>query len=144
MIFLDTSALVKRYIDEPGSSRVEKMFTSGEALAVSLLAYAETLAALRRRERAGDISLSDMKSAAMRFEADWKKLAVIPLGDHLKPVIKRVINRRRLRGADAVHLASALFLMQSLETGVAFAASDAELLAAAEKEGVSIYDPAAR
>ncbi|MBI5814515.1 MAG: type II toxin-antitoxin system VapC family toxin [Nitrospinae bacterium] len=141
MIFLDTSALVKRYIDEPGSDSVESIFGSGEELAVSILAYAEALAALTRRKKAGDLAANALKEAVKSLEADWKRMAVMPLGAHLLPLTKRTINRHNLRGADAVHLASAIFLSQSTGNAIVFAASDMELLAAAKKERLTVLDP---
>ncbi|MBI3793805.1 MAG: type II toxin-antitoxin system VapC family toxin [Nitrospinae bacterium] len=83
MIFFDTSALVKRYVEESGSGFVEKMFSSGETLSVSILAYAETLSALARRAKIGDVSVSALKTISASFEADWKRMLVIPLGSQL-------------------------------------------------------------
>lgn len=140
MIFLDTSALVKRYIDEPGSKAVEGMFDGGD-VAASILAYAETLAALTRRKKAGDLSARALNSCLAAFETDWKRMTVMPMGPHLLQAIKRVIGRYGLRGADAVHLASAIFLFQSTGVEGTFVASDDELLSAAKRESIPVRNP---
>ncbi len=49
MIFIDSSALVKRYLREKGSERVQKTLCSENLLAVSKLAYPEVLSAFMRK-----------------------------------------------------------------------------------------------
>ena len=62
--YLDTSALVKLYVQEQGSERVIELAKSldSDPLAMLELTRVEFRAALRRRERAGDLSSSDAKS----------------------------------------------------------------------------------
>lgn len=57
MIYIDTSALVRRYVLESGSADILRMVRKGDDVATSELAYPELLSALVRRSRAGDISL---------------------------------------------------------------------------------------
>jgi uncharacterized protein with PIN domain len=48
ILFLDTSALVKLYIAEPGSERMREAAGQGEPVAVSILAFAEMHATFAR------------------------------------------------------------------------------------------------
>lgn len=48
MIYFDSSALVKRYIEEDGSDKVNALLKEGSFAVVSMLAYPEILAAITR------------------------------------------------------------------------------------------------
>ncbi|HOA75724.1 MAG TPA: hypothetical protein PL151_03835 [Phycisphaerae bacterium] len=56
---------------------------------------------------------------------------------------QQLIQRHRLRCADAIHLASAVLLAMESGQSVCVVASDAELLAAARAEGFATLDPQA-
>jgi len=75
------------------------------------------------------------------FESDWGKLFILGFDDELLPTIKKAIHRHAVRGADAVHLASALWLRSVLQEDVVFACADARLLDAARAERLVAYDP---
>jgi predicted nucleic acid-binding protein len=74
------------------------------------------------------------------FELDWKALIVVGMTDRVMAGIPRLCKRHALRGADAVHLASAAFLMES-GIAIEFVSADARLLIAAEKQGFVCVDP---
>ena len=57
MIYLDTSALIKRFVEEKGSALVQSMVESGEAVATSKIAYAEVFSGLTRKMREGAIRI---------------------------------------------------------------------------------------
>jgi uncharacterized protein len=141
VIYVDTSALVKRYIREPGSERVEKALVGADIVSTSVLAYAELLSALARKRRSRDVSEKSFRLALNRFEEDWADILVVDLHKDLFPLIKKLIEKHALRGADAVHLSSALWLTASSGLPVVFWASDAQLVDAAKAEGVSVVDP---
>lgn len=75
------------------------------------------------------------------FESDWNKLFVLEFSDELLPAIKQAIRRHAVRGADSVHLATAMWLRSELKEDVIFACADAKLLAAARKERLVAFDP---
>jgi len=56
MIYLDSSALVKRYIKEVGTEALRSMMAGERITATSKLAYPEILSAFMRKRRAGEIS----------------------------------------------------------------------------------------
>ena len=56
MIYLDTSALIKRYIWESGSEQIRGMFREKAFIVTSKIAYAEVYAAFTRRRREGDLT----------------------------------------------------------------------------------------
>lgn len=142
--FLDTSALVKRYVEEPGSDKIQPCFDSAEVVAVSLLAYPETLSALvRRRPSLRDCSDDDFNQLVENFRRDWNHLTVLGMNDETLHHVDKVIETYRLRGADSIHLSAALWLHNVTKTQVVFVASDIELLSAASAEKLMILNTAA-
>lgn len=98
-LFLDTSALVALAFEEPEHDAVGKLLTSGSDLFAAPLLEAEFRAALAREQVEGGLELLD----AFRW--------VLP-DRTLSPELDRVYSRGYLRGADAWHLATALFLVE--------------------------------
>jgi uncharacterized protein len=143
MIYIDSSALVKRYFKEQGSERVRKTLSGENLLAASKLAYPEVLSAFMRKFRTGELAEGPLKKVAGWFIADWDRLIIVDLNDGLLPIIKTLVHKHPLKGADAVHLASALWLAKSLKENLVFMASDQTLLKAALSEELLILDPAA-
>ena len=141
MIYLDSSALVKRYLKETGTDVVNSIIISSKVKATSKLTYPEIFSAFARKHRANEISHSLLQSAINKFESDWAQLYVIEFGDEMLQPIKQVSHRYPLRAADTVHLASALWLRTSTKVDVTFVASDPRLLVAAQRENLQIVNP---
>jgi predicted nucleic acid-binding protein len=142
MIYLDSSALVKRYVAEPGSEAVDRLLTEHPYAATSRLAYPEILSALNRKHRAREFPARVLGELIGAFESDWGKLFVLEFDEELLPAIKHTIRKHAVRGADAVHLSSAMWLRSVLKEDVVFACADAKLLAAARAERLVAFDPA--
>ncbi len=136
MTYLDTSALVKRFLLERGSGRVRAITTPAEDVAIATIAYAEFYAALNRKRRDGDLSRTAYAQTAERFEAHWRSYTRVALHDDVLVLARTLTERHPLRGFDAIHLASALHLAQNLEEAIPFAAADIRLLQAAAAEGL--------
>lgn len=140
ILFVDTSALVKIYISEPGSERIHQAIAQGEQVAASDLAFAELHAAFARRRREGLLLASEFEQLRLRLEAEWQNLMQVAIGSVVLALVPGLCERNPLRGADALHLASALLLQEGgLE--VTFACSDRTLLKAAAAEGLAVFDP---
>ena len=124
-VFLDTSALAKRYIQEPGSEELEDFFLgSVKVVVVSTLALPEFAAALGRRVRDGEISQESAAEALSELDKDWRHLFIkIPLTEDVALSASSLAIQYPLKGADAVHLASAIASDVTL-----FIASDKQLL----------------
>jgi predicted nucleic acid-binding protein len=76
---MDSSALVKRFVAEKGSDRVNVLVRSGEPVATAKIAYAEIYAGLTRRRREGDVSEGDYAHACRQFEGDWRSYVRVEL-----------------------------------------------------------------
>jgi hypothetical protein len=138
-VFLDTSALAKRYVQEPGSQELEDLFlTHVTEVVVSTLALPEFGAALARKVRDREITKKSAGHALKEFERDWEDLfSKIPLTEALAKSAVSLAIRYPLKGADAVHLATAVAAGISL-----FVASDEKLLKASKEQGFKAYNPA--
>ena len=134
MIYLDTSALIKRFVNEKGSALVESLVQGKGAVATAKIAYAEIFAGLTRKLREGNVSKPQYALACRQFERDWHAYVRVGLEDDILLLARDLIQRRPLRGYDAVHLASALRLKTALGKEITFAAADEQLLNASEAE----------
>lgn len=141
MNYFDTSALVKRFVAEKGSRRVEEIMTGGEPVATSKIGYAEVYAALTRRRREKDLSARQYAVACRSFEEDWQACLLVDLRDEVLLLARDLIKRRPLRGFDAIHLASALSLSRELGVTMRFVAADSRLLGAAQAEKLRVINP---
>jgi len=134
VIYLDTSALVKRFVQEKGSPVVQSLFQSATAVATAKIAYAEIFAGLTRKLRERNLSRAQYSAACRHFESDWHAYVRVELQDDILFLARDLIQRHPLKGFDAVHLASALRLKVALGEELRFAAADKNLLRAAQSE----------
>jgi predicted nucleic acid-binding protein len=134
VIYLDTSALVKRFVNEKGSALVQSLVRGTNAVATAKIAYAEIFAGLARKLREGNLSKAQHSVACRQFESDWQAYVRVELQDDILVLARDLIQRHPLKGFDAVHLASALGLQIALAEEIRFAAADKNLLKAAQAE----------
>lgn len=136
MIYLDTSALIKRFVNEKGSPLVQSIVQGKGPVATAKIAYAEIFAGLTRKLREDNLSKTQYAVACRQFETDWQAYLRVELEDNILLLARDLIQRRPLRGFDAIHLASALRLKIVLGEEITFAAADGRLLKAAEAENL--------
>ena len=141
MIYFDSSALVKRYIEEKGSDKVNSLLAGGSTAAVSRLAYPEILAAITRRHKAKEIEAGAFERMRKAFKTDWTNLIVVEFHREVFKFIDEVIAKHALKGSDTIHLASALWLKKTTKAEVVFVASDRELVKAAKAEKFQTCNP---
>jgi len=136
ILYLDTSSLVKLYVEEAHSESVRQWVVDAELVATCRVTYPETLSALTRRCRNGDLSLEDFDMLAQCFTAEWGSYAAIDF-DEIEA--GRLVTEHGLRGFDAVHLAAAKTLQNpDYSVSLAFSSFDAVLNSAAAAEGFAV------
>jgi acyl carrier protein len=74
MNYLDTSALIKRFVAERGSGLVDALVAAGQPIATAKIAYAEVYSGLARKRREGHLPEAKYLSACRLFEAEWPRL----------------------------------------------------------------------
>jgi predicted nucleic acid-binding protein len=105
-LYLDTSSLVKLYVDEPDSDTVRKLVASAAIVSTATIAYIETRAALARRRRERALRPAALASAKKTFEAEWPRYFSIEVTSALCREAGAFAERYRLRAYDSVHLAA--------------------------------------
>ena len=134
ILYLDTSSLVKLYVVEPGSEGVQRLVERAELVSTSVVAYAEARAALARRLRERSLTPGEHRRARAAFEADWPRLLTLEVGEPLARRAGDLAERHRLRGFDALHLASYLTVREEFAGEEAhFSAADRALERAARR-----------
>jgi predicted nucleic acid-binding protein len=141
MIYLDSSALVKRYVQEEGTDFVKSILAGHGLITTSKLTYPEILSALMRKVRAGEIERKMFNGIVEMFDKDWDHVLVLDFHNDLLQIVKVVIEKHPLKAADAIHLSSALWLKLSSKADVTFVASDSNLLKAAGAEKLQVMNP---
>ena len=139
--YLDTSALVKLYVDEPSSAVVRAVVERASHVLTSRVAYPEARAAVARRRAEGAISRADLRRIVAALDADLSTLVVVELTADIAHLAGDIAERHGLRGFDAIHVASAQAGGRLLGTPPAFMTFDAHQAAAAMREGLA--DPTA-
>lgn len=135
-VYLDTSHLVKLYVDEPGASQVQDLVRQADVVATSVLAYAEARATFARRRRERLSTLAEHRAMVRQFDADWPRIVAIACGDDLAREAGRLAERHGVRGGDAVHLASFAALVARAGDGdIRFSCADDRLNRAARSLG---------
>lgn len=142
MLYLDSSALVKLYVAESGSERVRQLVQHAPVCATSAIAYAEIRAAMARRFREGALSSTQLIRIKSALLADWPTLFVVPVIEPITMSAGDVSELHALRGMDAIHLASALWLDRQQPEPVTFSAWDMRLVQAAAIAGFQVEGPA--
>ena len=138
ILYCDTSALIKRYVEEIGTEYVDTLWKDCWCVATSVAAFAEAMSTFGRKLREGLLSRKEYIKTVKKFKNDYEHLILVPLGNDLNSVMEDLFNRHSLRGFDAIHLASALVFTNSKETDLFFACFDHTLNKAAKKEGLKV------
>lgn len=135
-LYLDTSSLVKLYVEEEGSEQVALLVETASYCTTCIVAYAEARAAFARRSREQAFSLEEYQRIKLSLERDWGRYIVLNLDFNLVAQAGELADKHALRGYDSIHLASAISLREQVASPVVFSAWDARLLSAAKAEGL--------
>lgn len=134
-LYLDTSALVKLYVEEQGAPVVRNAVAQAELVATAAIAYVEARAAFVRRRHEGGLSTVEYRRIIRGLDADWAHYLVVEVADVLIRDAVRLVEAHRLRAYDAIHLASAAAIRHRLAEPITFASWDASLEKVARREG---------
>lgn len=148
LYFLDTSALVKRYISETGSMWIRELCAS-ESMVVSALVPAEVNSVFARRNREGTISVSDRNALPHAFQNHVTQYSLVDVDrtvlNAAGALILQAPAATALRSLDAIQLASAQsFSTTGAASGIGpltFVSADTRLLAAAQWAGLATDNP---
>ena len=135
LVYFDSSALVKLVLDEAGSDVAVALWNACDVALTSRLAYPEVCAALASAGRNHDLTESEASDAAAEWEAFWASMRPVELTADVERAAGALTRRHQLRGADALHLASAVALGS---TDLTVAVWDRRLHAGAAAVGLAV------
>ena len=130
LAYFDTSALVKNYVQEAGSTPVRELLARYEFVS-SAIAPIEIHSAVRRRHRQGEMSRQSYASILSRVKQDrlfWQLVEPVP---QVLAKAEEIVAAYNVRSLDALHLASAIIIQDSIETIIPFVTADDRQLSAA-------------
>jgi predicted nucleic acid-binding protein len=137
ILFCDTSALVKLYVDEIDAAVVRGAAANAEMVGVSKLAWVELHAALARRMREVPKTQLSVEAIKQQFKEDWQHFAVVETTKTVVVSAGDLADAFALRAYDAVQIASADRLSQVADEALLFACFDRRLNKAAELLGMA-------
>jgi hypothetical protein len=121
--YFDTSAVVKRYVLEPGSPQVRSLLRRYDFLS-SAITPLEILSALSRRKRTREISEKNFTTAIRRISNDRRSWELIELTPFVLYRAEKIIPETPMRTLDALHIASALAFQASAGLRIPFVTGD--------------------
>ena len=133
ILYLDTSAAIKLYVEEAGTPAVVARVGAAEAVATVRVTYAEARAALARYRREGGLTPVGLRRAVRELDREWGMYNIVDVNDPLVRRAGALAERHGLRGYDAVQLAAALDL-RAAGAPVEFLSFDSRLNRAARRE----------
>ncbi|MBF0569786.1 MAG: type II toxin-antitoxin system VapC family toxin [Candidatus Omnitrophica bacterium] len=107
-LFVDTSAFVKRYIEETGTAEVERLLGDAGDVAFSPLVRVEVFHVLRRHRLEGRLTLAAFRLIWPQIEQDLRAAHIVPWSADVEAESIRVLDRFTLRSLDAIHVGAAV------------------------------------
>ena len=143
--FLEATAFAKLFVQEQGTGELIRLMEAIEdnRKLISASTPLEVYAAVRRRERAGDISAEDATAALDILRLEAARMVQEPLNPAVLEAARQLLDRTTLRWPDALQLGAALVARDMFQgTEIIFVSASSQLLEAAKAEGFHALDPA--
>ena len=136
--YFDTSALVKRYVREPGSTQVNALLRRHDCLS-SAIAPVELLSALGRKKRSGDVSEEEFSMLVGRIQTDRLRWELVEVTSVVLNRAEDVIQASLpVRALDALHVASSMIFQDATSVRIPFVTGDLRQRDAANQLGVNV------
>jgi len=139
ILYLDASALVKRYVAEPGSAEVSAAISKAEVTGTALISRAEVAAALAKAVRVDALTREEAWASLRVFQSEWPDLVRVQVTELVVASAATLAWQHGLRGYDAVHLAAALVWQDALGERASLATFDKYLWVTAKSVGLEAY-----
>jgi len=130
-VFFDTSAFVKRYIEEPGTDKVTEICTQADDLVLSVICLPEMISTLNRLVREGRLAPHDYRKIRDLILLEMQDTEICYVTPDVVARTIKCLENSPLRAMDALHLGCALLVEPDL-----FVSSDVRQVEAAKKEGL--------
>lgn len=142
-LFFDTSALVKRYHDEPGSDAVDALLERDSVVVITSITAVEMVSAFRRNYNRGKLTATEMERLVSSFFAEAvSEFLVVRVQESLFEFSFDLVLEDDLRALDSIQLSAALSMPAPVE-GVTLVSADEDLVSAAESRDFDVISPGA-
>ena len=136
--YFDTSALIKRYVEEAGRREVLQLLRRHDCVTSAVLPV-ELRSALRRRLSEGALESKHVPEILKRFATDRAFWAFVEVTRDVLATAETLVATHPLRTLDAIHIASAqLFAVRATAPELIFVSADARQTRAAAAVGITI------
>lgn len=132
-IFFDSSAFIKKFIQEKGSVEVDDYCQQASMLGLSIICLPEMMSALNRKVREGNLSIENYRILKGQVAEDIKDIEIINLVPEVVEGSITLLENNMLRSLDALHLSCAIVWNSEL-----FISSDKRQIQAAENSGIQV------
>jgi predicted nucleic acid-binding protein len=151
MLYLDSSAIVKRYFKEKGSNAViTRAAEPNQETFTSVLSFAEVQSTIARKYREKQITSQEFTRLRETFESDWTTLfTLIECNLETMGRLPKLVELYPLKAGDAIQLSTAMWLNEGIQSDVSprakevleFAVADRALATIADKCGLRVFNP---
>ncbi len=132
-IFFDSSAFIKKFIQEQGSVQVDDYCQQASMLGLSIICLPEMMSALNRKVREGNLSEENYLNIKQQIAEDIKDIQIVNLVPEVIEGSISLLENNMLRSLDALHLSCAITWNSEL-----FISSDKRQIQAAENSGLQV------
>jgi uncharacterized protein len=142
--FLDSTAFMKLFVQEAGTDAIIRLMEATEDNRKLLSAGTplEVYAALKRRERCGDIAPADGEAARNILRVEAARMVQQPLNPAVLEAARKMLDRHELRSTEALQLGAAVVAQEMFQgMQVIFVSTDERLLEAAKIERFETMNP---
>ncbi|HLF26897.1 MAG TPA: type II toxin-antitoxin system VapC family toxin [Anaerolineae bacterium] len=139
MVYVDASALVKRYIAEAASVSVDALIAQANVMGTGLISRVEVSAALAKAARMNWLTREAAVKAVQSFRAQWSDIIGVEITEAVVAKADTLAWDHGLRGYDAVHLACALLWQEAIGEPITLATFDRQLWDAAHQVGLEVW-----
>ena len=136
--YFDTSALIKRYVRERGSTRVVSLLRRHDLLS-SAITPVEVMSALSRRRRDRELSEEDFAATASRVQSERIRWELVEVGETVLNRAEEIVQGTvPMRALDAVHVASLMAFQAASSIQIPFVTGDGRQREAANYLGLDV------
>ncbi len=136
--FMDTSALIKKYIQERGSETIEVLMDKADIIYVASLTKIECFSVIKRLLQDKLISASDYSRMKKEMMTDFDYYTIVKFNDVIEEAAARLLDSHQLKTLDAVQAASVSVMRDKIN---AFVVCDKNLIKFGKSEKIHTIDP---
>ena len=137
-LFFDSSALLKRYLNEKGDVETRKLFDIADKIFVSATTHVECASSFQRLLQTKFIDKKEYQRLNIELALDFPFFETIHFDDEIKHIALNVLEKYTLKVLDTIQLASLIYVAEEVES---FIVCDNKLKKYAKEEGFKVIDP---